>query len=116
MTDSQDTDPSALGEMSAERFRSCEGQDFLVAVEEDREIVLELTQIRVLKGDTPRKDRTPFSLTFRGPGDVCLQQQIVPMKHADLGELALFLVPLGPDPDAPGSEEERGLLYEAVFT
>ncbi len=31
-------------------------------------------------------------------------------RHGEMGELELFLVPVGPD------EEKKGMLYEAVFT
>jgi hypothetical protein len=53
-------------------------------------------------------DRIPFSIVFRGPAEPVLPQRIYPMSHGDLGEFAIFLVPVGRD--------ERGILYEAVFT
>ena len=37
-----------------------------------------------------------FSLVFRGPADVPLDQRIYRLEHASLGEFPLFLVPLGP--------------------
>ena len=51
--------------------------------------------------------RAPFSLVFRGPRDVSLEQRIHRLEHAELGVLELFLVPIGPD--------ALGLRYEAVF-
>lgn len=51
--------------------------------------------------------RTPFSLIFRGPLEPLLPQGIQRLEHAGLGELDLFLVPVGPD--------EAGMRYEAVF-
>lgn len=48
-----------------------------------------------------------FSLRFRGPSAVLLPQQIWSLRHAVLGELAIFLVPIGRDED--------GFLYEAIF-
>ncbi len=50
----------------------------------------------------------PFSIVFRGPGDVLLPQRIYRMEHEEIGVFDLFLVPIGPD--------EEGLRYEAVFT
>jgi len=50
--------------------------------------------------------RVPFSLVFHAP--VHVPQAIYPMAHPDIGEFALFLVPLGPHGDA--------MRYEAVFT
>ena len=48
-----------------------------------------------------------FSLMFRGSGERILPQQIYSMKHEAIGDLDLFLVPVGRD--------ERGVTYEAVF-
>jgi hypothetical protein len=53
-----------------------------------------------------REDHPAFSLSFQAPGPGYLPQQIFTIEHADLGEFALFLVPLGPS--------ERGMAYEAV--
>ena len=65
-----------------------------------------------LEGDTPRKDRSPFSLLFRGPSDVDIDQLICRVSHEAVGELHIFLVTLGPDL----KDDERPMLYEAVFT
>ena len=51
--------------------------------------------------------RAPFSIVFRGPLQPVLSQGIRHIEHNGLGELALFLVPIGPD--------ETGMRYEAVF-
>jgi hypothetical protein len=51
--------------------------------------------------------RAPFSLVFHGPPEPVFAQQIFPLEHAELGELHIFLVPLGAD-----SERAR---YQAVF-
>ena len=52
--------------------------------------------------------RQPFSIVFRGPGDVLLPQHTYRMEHPEIGDFELFLVPIGPD--------EKGLRYEAIFT
>jgi hypothetical protein len=54
------------------------------------------------------RQRAPFSIVFRGPGDTPLPQQIHRMQHAGIGEFEIFLVPVGPD--------REGMLYEAIFT
>lgn len=53
------------------------------------------------------EQRQQFSLVFRGPADQVLAQGIRALAHPGLGDLALFLVPLGPDAD--------GMRYEAAF-
>jgi len=59
-------------------------------------------------GDGPKGEkRQQFSLLFEGPGTPALDQSIHQLRHADLGELDLFLVPIGPRGD--------GMGYEAAF-
>jgi len=48
-----------------------------------------------------------FSIYFHGPSDLFMAQGIHKLKHAELGELDIFLVPVGQDKD--------GFQYEAVF-
>ena len=100
-----------LDELSADRFKPCEGQTFRIPTDGGT-LELELTQVSSLKGDTPRKDKSPFSLLFRGPAGTHFEQQIVPLENETLGRLELFLVPLGPDL----KDEGRSTLFEAVFT
>ncbi|WP_183092709.1 DUF6916 family protein [Nocardioides stalactiti] len=52
-------------------------------------------------------ERRQFSLVFRGPTDPQLSQGTWELDHDAINDLALFLVPLGPDTDGP--------RYEAVF-
>lgn len=51
--------------------------------------------------------RRTFSLVFRGPRETALPQRIHSLTHAALGELEIFLVPIGPD--------GVGMRYEAIF-
>ncbi|MBM7519780.1 DUF6916 family protein [Nocardioides nitrophenolicus] len=51
--------------------------------------------------------REQFSLLFTGPEAPALAQATWPVRHPVLGELELFLVPIGPSP--------QGLRYEAAF-
>ena len=52
--------------------------------------------------------RAPFSLEFTDPDPEHVPQQTVEVRHEELGEFPLFVVPLGPS--------ENGMRYEAVFT
>ncbi len=49
----------------------------------------------------------PFSIVFRGPGDILLPQAIYRVEHDQIGTFDLFIVPIGRD--------TAGLRYEAVF-
>ena len=48
-----------------------------------------------------------FSLFFRGPSEPHMLQGIHNLKHHHLGELSIFLVPVGRD--------QAGFQYESVF-
>lgn len=59
--------------------------------------------------DHPRKIRDPFSLFFNGSRtDIQFNQQILPLKHEVMGELAIFLVPIARNDDGT-------IRYQAVF-
>ncbi len=51
-----------------------------------------------------------FSLIFRGPREMALSQNTYKLKHPVLGELQIFLVPVG-----QLSKDSAGRDYEAVF-
>ena len=58
-------------------------------------------------GDSGRKGGA-FSLIFAAPRGPWLPQAIYPMRHAALGTMEIFLVPIGSLGEANG--------YQAVFT
>ena len=70
-------------------------------------------ELRLMEAEptgSPRPDagRTqPFSLVFTGPQQPLLPQAVYRLEHPEMGELDIFLVPIGSDPD--------GTRYEAVF-
>ena len=55
-----------------------------------------------------RMTREPFSLVFTGPMRPVLPQRIYRVRQEAMGELELFLVPIGPG--------GNGMQYESVFT
>jgi hypothetical protein len=67
-----------------------------------------LSEVRLLEPHPGPRDQ-PFSLYFDGPASPILPQRIYKLTHDPLGELDLFLVPLGPHP------KKGGMVYEAVF-
>jgi len=52
-------------------------------------------------------DFEAFSIVFRGPQQPRLPQGIYHLRHAELGAIDLFIVPI--------RQEQDGLYYEAVF-
>jgi hypothetical protein len=51
--------------------------------------------------------RAPFSLIFRGPDASVLPQGNYQLHHDGLGDIAIFIVPVGKDPE--------GVEYQALF-
>jgi hypothetical protein len=49
-----------------------------------------------------------FSIVLRGKREPVLEQQIYRINNDRLGEMELFIVPIGPD--------DKGMRYEAVFS
>ena len=87
------------------------GEQFEMRVPDGPSMVVELveaTEGDVLGGPGPQgQERRQFSLVFRGPAEPVMPQGIYSLGHADLEDLELFLVPLGPD--------DVGMRYEAAF-
>ena len=87
------------------------GDTFGIPVEGAAAIAIELdeaTESTEPGGTGPDgQTRNQFSLVFRGPTSPLLPQGTYLLTHAELGELALFLVPIGSDSD--------GIRYEAAF-
>ena len=50
----------------------------------------------------------PFSLIFRGPLSPVAEQRSYVVTNETLGQMEIFLVPIGPD--------AQGMRYEAIFT
>jgi len=77
-------------------FAGCLGERF-----EASGLTMQL--VEATAGSSPEE----FSLVFRGPTAPVLEQSIVDLHHDRLGDVGLFLVPIGPDAE--------GMQYQAVF-
>ena len=69
-------------------------------------VALELVEVRELGAAAADPGRS-FALLFRGPRHKPLRQGTYQLRHHSIGEVALFLVPVGVD--------GGGTTYEAVF-
>ena len=69
---------------------------------------LQLIDVKELPAQPGAPRAKPFSLVFGGPRQPFLEQRTYRLSHADLGELDIFLVPIG-------YSAQGGFLYEAVF-
>ncbi|MGQ4582316.1 DUF6916 family protein [Lysobacter sp. F60174L2] len=80
--------------------------DTFSAALDDGEVAFELVEARAMP-PVPGAARAPFSLLFRNTAAFLFPQQIYRMRHASLGEVGVFLVPV--------ARERDGFLYQALF-
>jgi hypothetical protein len=100
-----------LENFTIETFSEHLGSPFRIHLDGSEQFDVELISATALGGSTGDEVadlRQPFSIVFRGPGDLVLPQRIYRMEHDQIGSFELFIVPIGPD--------EKGLRYEAIFT
>jgi hypothetical protein len=93
-------------------FAECLNSTFTIRVDESSSFSMTLIEVSPLPERSPGTGtapmtRAPFSLVFRGPKESVLSQRIYSFEHESLGELDIFIVPIGPD--------DEGMRYEAVF-
>jgi hypothetical protein len=97
--------PASLTE---ESFAENLNTKFRVRVEAPRPVELELVEIKSYNaGPNEHQGMERFSLYLYGPADIYLPQSIYTLEHERMGEIELFLVPIGLD--------ARGYRYEIVF-
>jgi hypothetical protein len=95
-----------LATVTADDFDALEDRPFArVVAAGEPALAITLAEIRRLR---PRPgERPPFALVFVGPANPTLEPGVHPLRHAVLGDLELFLTPVGGDADTRS--------YEAVF-
>ena len=92
------------GDLAAGDFEALVGDEFVLTIEAG-ELTLTLSSVR--RSGRGGDGREPFAVLFNGPAEPVLAQATRRLAHPRLGELEIFLVPVGRD--------EAGCAYEAVF-
>lgn len=101
-----------LSSLTVEDFRAHVGTAFRVRAELPEPIDLELVEARESAWERPPVGaaRRPFALLFLGPpSDRYFMQATIPLSHPAMGDLDMFLVPVGATP-------QRRMQYEAIFS
>lgn len=96
-----------LDTLTLDHWHECLGQNFRVQVGQETEIDLRLTSATPLGAESGYR-RQPYSLLFAGPLTPLLPQATYTLQNESMGELGIFLVPLGP--------QGQAMRYEAIFT
>lgn len=81
--------------------------EVFLGVLDDGEVPFQLVEARALPTHSAAVPRAPFSLLFRNTSSFPFPQQIYRLRHAAIGEVEVFLVPVGREGD--------DFLYQAVF-
>jgi hypothetical protein len=97
-----------LNELTYDTFAGRVGETFRDTGAGTSLELLEVSDLTEVARNVPDGARAPFSLVFRAPAEPLVEQSIRTLVHDDLGELAIFLVPIAREPD--------GLRYQAVFS
>jgi hypothetical protein len=90
--------------LTHEEFAQHAGTTFHAQVDENTNVPLELTQVSELKLYPQQEE---FTLEFRGPLNMFLDQGVRNFKHERMGQFELFIVPV--------KQDAEGFYYEAIF-
>lgn len=93
-----------LATAKAEHFEPLQGDSFTA---KEQDLTLQLVDVSALIGSETHPERQPFSLTFKGKRSEMPAQGLYRLEHPTIGELEIFLVPVG--------MEGEEYLFEAVF-
>lgn len=98
-----------LATLTLDSFTPHIGTPFVLDHPEQQETFSLVEAVAATAHEHPMKKRNPFSLFFDGSRtDVQFNQQILPLKHAVMGDLEIFLVPIGRNQDGT-------IRYQSVF-
>lgn len=92
--------------LTLEHFAGCVNEIF-AAEYDGMSMEFVLVEARPLPASHAGVARAPFSLLFRNGAPIVFPQKIYPLRHARVGEVGIFLVPI--------AQERAGFLYQAVF-
>jgi hypothetical protein len=96
-----------LGTLTKEDWTKQLNENFYIQIGNTDEYTIKLIDVSG-HGRSMEGCREAYSLLFSGPKMPILPQSIYRVNSSALGELDIFLVPIGPQAD--------GMGYEAVFT
>jgi len=99
-----------LDDLTFDTMHPLIGSAFHISVPERGEVDLKILDVcKVMERvKSPRLKREPFSIFLLGPQELRFSQGMYPLRHDELGELSMFIVPIG--------VLDEGFQYEAVFT
>jgi hypothetical protein len=92
--------------LTIDMFGDKVGDAFVIDEADSPPVELALVEATALPNHA-KAPRVPFSLLFTTQGSAVLPQRTFTLRHAVLGALSIFLVPIGRD--------EHKVTYQAIF-
>ena len=96
-----------MTEFNRDRFAEALGTTFTLITAEDKAVEIELVEVSDLR---ERPHQVSFSILFRLPENIAAEQGMYDLRHAELGEMQLFLVPIEPIDNRMGLEAVFNIL------
>jgi hypothetical protein len=90
--------------LTHEEFSKYANTKFQVQLDQHPPVELDLVEVSELKVHPQQEE---FTIVFRGPLEVFLNQGVRLLKHDQMGDCELFIVPV--------KQDAEGFYYEAVF-
>ncbi|MES2056444.1 MAG: hypothetical protein V4564_10945 [Pseudomonadota bacterium] len=90
-----------------EDFERHIGTTFVLTDETGQTADLVLTEVTAVSASSAAAQRAQFSLLFTSHEAIVRPQTVYSLGHAEMGDLAIFLVPI--------ARNETGVSYEACF-
>ena len=96
--------------LTKQTFDNITDNKFDIYFNHDEPEVCDLIEVSSINASTVEEGQTqPFAVVFQAPKSTTIyEQNTIKINNTELGEIVLFLVPIGSD--------ENGVRYEAVFT
>jgi hypothetical protein len=95
--------------LTHESFSQRLGDIFRIALQSGQHLNLELIEAAALPAQGKASRAQPFTLLFKSEESGFLPQNTYRLQHEKMGELDIFLVPVGPDKNG------QGMCYESIF-
>ena len=84
-----------VAQLTSADFLRYVSDDFVAVLNDGTQLPLKLSKVEVLSKSPQAGMRDAFRLLFHGPLEPIAAQQVVTLQHSVIGELELFVVPIG---------------------
>lgn len=91
-------------ELTRDDYAACLNTDFVVEFSPEFKVTMKLTEVTEVR---ERSGQQAFSLIFHAPETTPIEQRQFNVENEKLGNISLFMVPIGKD--------KEGMIFQALF-